>query len=213
MIKILHIAIPCPLRQIFDYLSTEENQHWTPGLRVKVPFGSRELIGIVLRVSEINPNRDVSKLKPILEQIDSSPILNDELFNLINWVSAYYHHPIGDCFQAALPKKLRHGETAELKTETFWYEKKRSDLTKLTLGKKQDKILTFLKQHPKGLSQRQIKQQLGECKSSLLSLETKGFIHSSAQPKLALPVVKIEPACNLNEEQQIAVDTVWQNIH
>ena len=213
MIKILHIAIPCPLRQIFDYLSTEDNQNWTPGLRVKVPFGSRQLIGIVLQISEIEIDRDISKLKPILEQIDSYPILNDELFKLINWVSSYYHHPIGDCFQAALPKKLRHGETAELKTETFWYEKKRSDLTELTLGKKQDKILTLLKQQPKGLSQRQIKQQLGECKSSLLSLETKGFIHSSTQPKLALPVVKIEPACNLNEEQQIAVDTVWQNKH
>jgi primosomal protein N' (replication factor Y) (superfamily II helicase) len=213
MKKILHIAIPCPLRQGFDYLSTESDpdQIWAPGLRVKVPFGSRQLIGIVLQESKINNDQDISKLKSILEIVDLSPIIDEELFNLIKWVSNYYHHPIGDCFQAALPKKLRHGEKAELTTEILWTWKQSSELTVISLGKKQDQILNLLKQEQKGLSQRQLKQQVGECKSSLLGLENKGLIQQSTQPKLTLPVINLEPACELNNEQQQVVDTVWQS--
>ena len=211
MKKILHIAIPCPVRQYFDYLTIEPNQNWTSGIRVRVPFGSRELIGMVLHVSSIEDDQDISKLKAITERIDLHPIINEELFNLIKWVSDYYHHPIGECFQASLPKKLRLGEKAELTTETHWTWKQSSELIVHSLGKKQDQILTLLKQDQKGLSQRQLKQQFGECKSSLLGLENKGLIQHTTQPKLALPVINLEPVCELNNEQQKAVDTVWQS--
>jgi len=208
MKKILNIAIPCPLRQSFDYLSTKSENNWAAGTRVKVPFGTRELIGIILHVSDIKQDQDVSKLKSIIEQIDPSPILNDELFNLINWVSSYYHHPIGECFQTALPKKLRHGEIAELATEVIW--KKRTDINELSLGKKQTQVFNLLDKNLKGLSQRQIKKTLGECKSSLIGLEQKGIIEQDAQPKQSLPIIDLEPACQLNVEQQDVVDTVWQ---
>lgn len=210
MRKILHIAIPCPLRQSFDYLSTESKRDWVVGLRVKVPFGSRELIGIVLHVSNIKQDQDISKLKPIIEQIDLSPILNEELFNLIKWVSSYYHHPIGDCFQAALPKRLRHGETAELTQEIVWKQTE-NEQTEHSLGKKQEQIYFLLNDHPQGLSQRQIKSHFGECKSSLLGLENKNYIQQFMQPKLAFSTLDFKLACKLNEEQQNAVDAVWKS--
>ncbi len=210
MKKILHIAVPCPLRQNFDYLSIESKTEWTAGLRVKVPFGSRELIGIVLHVSDIKQEQDTSNLKPIIEQIDLYPILNDELFNLIKWVSAYYHHPIGDCFQTALPKKLRLGETTDLILETIWkqtnYEPKEQ-----SLGKKQEQIYQLLNDHPNGLSQRQIRAELGESKSSLSGLENKRLIQSFSQPQMSFSTLDLQPACKLNIEQQNVVDTVWKS--
>lgn len=210
MKKILHIAVPCPLRQSFDYLSIESKNEWTAGLRVKVPFGSRELIGIILHVSGIKQEQDISKLKSITERIDSTSILNDELFNLIKWVSAYYHHPIGDCFQAALPKKLRLGEAAELIHETVW-KQTNNPPKEQSLGKKQEQINNLLNDHPHGLSQRQIKAQFGECKSSLLGLESKNFIQSFTQPRMGLSTLDFETKCELNSEQKTAVATVWKS--
>ena len=211
MKKILHIAIPCPLRQCFDYLSTESHpeQEWAPGLRVKVPFGSRQLIGIVLQVSNINNDHDISKLKSVIGIIDHSSIINEELYNLIKWVSAYYHHPIGECFQAALPKKLRNGDSALLTHETIW--KITDNVNEQSLGKKQLQIVDFLKSSTIGLSQTQLRQQFGECKSSLLGLEKKGLLQQSTQVKQFSSTVELSPACKLNNEQQIVVDTVWQS--
>ena len=211
MKKILHIAIPCPLRQSFDYLSTEShpNQDWVPGLRVKVPFGSRQLIGTVLQVSEITNDHNISKLKSVIEIIDLATIIDEELFNLIKWVSAYYHHPIGECFQAALPKKLRNGENASLTHETIWQISNTQN--EQSLGKKQLQIFDYFKSTEIKLSQAQLRQQFGECKTSLLGLEKKGLLQQSTQIKQFPSTIELKPACKLNDEQQICVDTVWQS--
>lgn len=211
MKKILHIAIPCPLRQCFDYLSTEShpNQDWTPGLRVKVPFGSRQLIGTVIQVSKITDDHDISKLKSVIEIIDIATILDEELFNLIKWVSAYYHHPIGECFQAALPKKLRNGETATLTHETIWQISNTQH--EQSLGKKQLQIFDYFKSTKIKLSQTQLRQQFGECRTSLLGLEKKGLLQQSTQVKQFPTTFELKPACKLNNEQQLVVDTVWNS--
>ncbi|OUR73060.1 primosomal protein N' [Methylophaga sp. 41_12_T18] len=204
---ILHIAIPCPLRQSFNYLATESEYPWTSGLRVKVSFGSREVIGIVLQASTTS-DFDTTKLKPILERIDNYPLLDSELFNLITWVSYYYHHPIGDCFQTALPKKLRLGESTDLINEIFW--KKEKTNTTESLGKKQQLLLEELTRSPEGLSQRDLKDLVGECKSSLQSLEKKLLVSQFSQPKQTLITTELTIGCLLNTEQKIAVDTVWK---
>lgn len=49
---ILHVALPSPLRRLFDYRLPA---HWprpAPGQRVRVPFGRRELIGMVVSVDD-----------------------------------------------------------------------------------------------------------------------------------------------------------------
>ncbi len=208
MLNIIQVAIPCPLRQCFDYLVDQDLDSLKKGMRVLVPFGSRKVIGIIINVSEISDKVDSSKLKQIIECIDPSPILPTELFNLILWVSDYYHHPIGDCFQVALPKKLRHGESAILQTENFWQLNK--NRTEMTLGKKQQQIIALLKLFPDGISQQQINQQLGQCRSSLISLEQKNYISQTQKIKQTVAKETLAAACQLNEQQQHAVDSIWQ---
>ena len=104
---ILKVALPCPLRFPFDYLPDRSDIDWQRGLRVSVPFGSRQLIGIVVDIEEVHDTERISKIKPILCRLDEYPIIPENLLNLILWVSDYYHHPVGDCFQVALPKKIR----------------------------------------------------------------------------------------------------------
>ena len=114
--QILRIALPAPLRKLFDYLLPKDLYHVNlqPGLRVKVPFGSRKLIGVLVEVTD---QTDVpsNKLKPITEIIDETPIFTKEILDLCLWASDYYHHPIGEVLFYALPTKLRQGKPAELK--------------------------------------------------------------------------------------------------
>lgn len=102
---IYQVALPIPMRQVFDYLS--ENTTLDKGVRVLVPFGARNLVGIVL--GKVTHSDHLSKLKPITKVLDSEPVLDSTMRYLCHWLSQYYHHPLGEVYQAALPVALRKG--------------------------------------------------------------------------------------------------------
>ena len=205
---ILQITIPCPLRQCFDYLTDNSETHWQTGLRVLVPFGTRQVVGIILDVITPALDQDLSHLKSIIKPLDTHPVITDELFSLTLWVSHYYHHPIGDCFQAVLPKKIRKGETADLALESVWQVTQITDLDHL--GKKQQQIFDTLKQTPAGLSQSEITQQFGQCRSSLLGLEQKGYLLQQQRPKKPKKYPTLSKPLQLNAEQQKVVSAVLE---
>ena len=52
--KVLQVAVPSPLRRVFDYLPLPQQQaspEPQAGIRVKVSFGRQQLIGIVVAVA------------------------------------------------------------------------------------------------------------------------------------------------------------------
>ncbi len=208
-LTILQIALPCPLRLSFDYLPNNAEITWQIGMRVKVPFGSRELIGVIVNLKKANEEPNTAKLKTIIEAFDQQAILSSDLLSLTQWLSDYYHHPIGDCYQTVLPKKIRLGETAELETETYW--QLITPLLDIKLGKKQQALITLLNEYSEGLSQKFIYQQLGQCRTSLLGLEDKKIISSFQH--IRQPLINHNPIehCQLNEEQLTAVENVWQS--
>lgn len=114
-ITTLRIAVPCPLPQTFNYLPTAavNIQQLKAGTRIKVPFGRRELIGIFLGV-ETHAAVDPKKLRQIIDVIDIDPIIDPDMLQLLEWVSAYYHYPLGEVFSIALPSLLRKGHPAIL---------------------------------------------------------------------------------------------------
>lgn len=109
MPQILEVAILVPLNKTFDYLS---NQEARVGARVKVPFRSKKVIGIVLAHKE---KSDFEKLKSIEEVLDDIPILDTPTLDFLSWSAGYYHHPIGEVLATALPKNLRIGKDAIIK--------------------------------------------------------------------------------------------------
>lgn len=106
---IFSVALPIPKRQLFDYLY--EGTALPVGVRVRVSFGPRKLIGVVWGISE-KSDWDISKLKSIETVIDDTPIFNPTLIKLCNWLAQYYKHPIGDVVQTAIPVALRKGESS-----------------------------------------------------------------------------------------------------
>ncbi len=106
---ILKIAVNVPLSLEFDYLPPQKGSDPFVGCRVRLPFGRREQVGVILgsaRESDV----PAPKLKRCTEILDEAAILSAADLWLIRFTSDYYHHPIGEVVAAALPSLLRQGK-------------------------------------------------------------------------------------------------------
>ncbi len=107
----IQVAVPVPLRQLFTY--TYDNA-LSAGVRVVVPFGPRKLVGVVVETLH-KPESDIensNKLKAIESVLDDSPIIDEVLLKMAQWLWQYYHHAPGEVLHAMLPVLLRKGESA-----------------------------------------------------------------------------------------------------
>jgi len=115
------VAIPSPLRRLFDYLPPEGTQPSSPiGCRVKVPFGSRQLIALVVETGEAGPDRPAHKLRRVLSCLDEQALVPTEMMQLGDWSARYYHHPPGEVFEHLLPAALRQDSPAQRRQEIWW---------------------------------------------------------------------------------------------
>jgi len=90
----------------FDYIVPFEYiEKIKIGMRVKVPFASRELEGFVLDL--VNSTDDNYELKEIISIVDEEPILNNELLHLGKFMSKKYFSTLISCYQTMLPKALK----------------------------------------------------------------------------------------------------------
>ncbi|MFN3842883.1 MAG: primosomal protein N' [Rehaibacterium terrae] len=107
---VLRVALPVPLPRLFDYLPPaggRADADWI-GCRVRVPFGRRELVGVV---AETGPaGDDAPELKAALARLDLEPLLAGELLDSLRWAARYYHEPLGQVLATALPTALRAGQ-------------------------------------------------------------------------------------------------------
>ena len=107
---VLRIALPVPLPRAFDYrppAGMAADAGWI-GCRVRVPFGPRELVGLVVEQGSAEP---ASSLRQALAWLDPAPLLQGELWQSLQWLARYTHAPLGEVLSTALPGPLRHGET------------------------------------------------------------------------------------------------------
>ena len=90
----------------FDYLVPECYLNVIKvGARVFVPFGSRRLLGIVVKIN--NESEFVGKLKPIIELLDFDPIIDEELLDLGNEISSKYFSFLIESYLMMLPQALK----------------------------------------------------------------------------------------------------------
>ncbi|WP_022976406.1 primosomal protein N' [Nevskia ramosa] len=112
--RLVTVAVPVPLRQRFDYEAPDALvAALVPGVRVWVPFGRRELVGVVVdAVREVEvPEFEPRPITSVLDDVAlTGPMVGPELLALCRWVADYYLHPLGEVIAAALPGPLRRGE-------------------------------------------------------------------------------------------------------
>jgi len=103
--KIARIALDVPLSRLFDYLADDLTAE-DVGRRVKVPFGRKEGVGLLLEIAGTS-DYPSEKLKHLIAVDRSLPPLPDDVLALFRFCAAYYHYPLGRIAMAALPTALR----------------------------------------------------------------------------------------------------------
>lgn len=211
----LTIAVPTPLRRQFDYLpplgfSIHDCDQLAPGVRIKVPFGNQELVGILLDKTD-ETTTPSEKLRPALEILDNQPLLPSDLMQLCRWAAEYYQCPPGEVFQTALPVLLRQGQAPKLSGETVWQlttEGKGLPEGALKRAKKQAELLRVLQQ--RNTLNRQDLEQLNITRATLKALEDKGIVTSSEQVPAIIESAEIlaQKPLPLNDEQAVALSQI-----
>jgi len=88
IVLILQIALDTPLRHVFDYLPPVDGSGEAPkpGVRVRVPFGRRQLIGVLVGIAQ-GSRVPFAKLKAALEIMDEEPVFDPVTFELLRWAA------------------------------------------------------------------------------------------------------------------------------
>ena len=111
------LILPVPLHGVFTY-AVPEGMTVGVGCRVLVTFGrNKTYLGIVVRLHHQKP--EGYEVKPILQVMDTAPIVTGQQLKLWQWISDYYLSPIGDVYKAALPAVLKAEDGYHPKTETY----------------------------------------------------------------------------------------------
>ena len=100
------VAVPAPMHQTFTY---SHEGAMAPGVRVVVPFGRTNKLGVVIgKAEEIEPGITV---KPIKTVVDKTPMYSEKMIKLGLWLAEYYHFPVGEVFKSMLPSSQKQKKT------------------------------------------------------------------------------------------------------
>jgi len=100
------IALPVPLDNTFTYRVPGGNGLPEGGVepviggRVLVPFREQRLSGVVVALHDREPS---VRTKPVLQVLDTAPVLDESLMRLAKWIAEYYLAPLGEVFRTLLP--------------------------------------------------------------------------------------------------------------
>lgn len=102
------VVLGIPVEGPFDYLVPERLLgRIKPGMRVWVDFRTQKTIGYVVTLAK---KTAIKNVKPIIEVIDVSPVLDKNMLLLTKKISRYYCCSWGEAIETALPEVLRKGK-------------------------------------------------------------------------------------------------------
>jgi primosomal protein N' (replication factor Y) (superfamily II helicase) len=93
------VALAVPLDMAFTY-AIPPGMEPVVGGRVLVPFRQQRFSGIVVELHDRPPQ---VKTKKVIEALDLSPVLDEQLLKLGKWIADYYLAPVGEVFRTMLP--------------------------------------------------------------------------------------------------------------
>jgi primosomal protein N' (replication factor Y) len=109
------VALPVPLDMVFTYRVPAEAAPVIGG-RVLVPFRQQRLTGVVVELHDRKPS---VVIKNVLNVLDVTAVLDDQLLRLGRWISDYYLAPVGEVFRTMLPlnAEFKRGIAYRITTE------------------------------------------------------------------------------------------------
>ena len=213
---IVSVALPSPIADSFDYLPDKfDLSCLVPGVRVRINFAGRELIGVVTG-QKSNSELAEKQLKPVLEILDSQPILEPTLLNLLQRAANYYHWPLGEVIATALPKLLRQGKAPSSTDRVVWVASTSAppaNIPELTRAPRQQACLNLFQSHPQGLDREQLKHLINKPAPLLKALVEKNLLKSEHRP--CMPPLNNQPsdeAPPLNPQQIQAIKALQRQL-
>jgi len=211
--KILRIAVPIPLRLIFDYLPPENcnGNSLRPGIRVRIPFRGQSKIGYLIDVVE-HSEIALSQLKPVDAIVDEEPLISAKDLKFLLWTSRYYHHPVGEVVSSAFPVPLRKGKPAVLRGQKYLFTTQKGRVEKikgLSRARRQSELMKLLFDSHQGLSAQDLVRLDWNWQNSAKQLVEKGLIEIREVPALLNCEQRSTPAqYSLNAAQKNAIEQV-----
>ena len=210
---ILQVALNVPLSRCFDYRAPA-GVNVAAGARVRVPFGRRDRVGVVIAVTETS---DVppDKLKTAKSVLDDAPLLGAEDLWLCQFCNDYYHHPLGEVVSAALPALLRQGRPLYPELEVLTAtEAAETAIAGLSRAPKQAELLTLLLDAgDDGVDADAVNESLPAWRRVAKPLCEKGLARRqtvAARDRPPASDLVATPGPELNESQQAAVAAVLE---
>lgn len=213
MKNIYQVCIPHTARDYFDYQAPTELEPKI-GARVWVPFRKKIRLGIIVGIL---PTVTISENTLFIEAlIDETPLLNEELFALCQWISRYYQSPLSEVLPLTLPKKYREGAPAQLPmTEAYELVLSLEEIQQkiAARARKQQQLVTFLAEQKRPVTKKKL-QQHGFSNAVINNLQQLPGIHTLLQPELPqLSTHELQSPLMLNPEQQEAVHKIKAHLH
>ncbi|WP_027793060.1 primosomal protein N' [Paraburkholderia acidipaludis] len=104
--RFVRVALDHPQQALYDYRYPDHAPEPQPGMLVRVPFGRRDVVGLVCEVSahsEITPE----KLRDVSAVCAACPPLSASWLALAEFAADYYQRGLGEVALPALPQALR----------------------------------------------------------------------------------------------------------
>ena len=115
---VARITLDLALRRELDYrIPPELAELVTVGSRVKVPLGTRQVMGCVTALLDESPH---GRLRPILQVVGRQALVTPRILELARWIADYYCCPLETALKSVLPEAVRRQDEGWRKQLHVW---------------------------------------------------------------------------------------------
>jgi primosomal protein N' (replication factor Y) (superfamily II helicase) len=207
--SLVEVCIP-PLPRPYSYLMPHDffqPQFGFVGSRVIVPLGSKRVEGYITRVQDLKELSGDYKTKSVVRDTSTHSAFTQEALQLYNWIADYYHYPLSQVLEIAIPafSKPKNSAIVSLKPDSNEGSLK---------GEKQKLIVAALKQHGGSIKQTELTRQFRNSSATIRSLIEKEIIElvtTAEQDTILKPITSPSWAhrnVTLDEQQNHALESI-----
>jgi primosomal protein N' (replication factor Y) len=213
------VALNTPVRREFSYHIPKSAEPVSAGCRVKVSFGRRPIIGVVVGIDESPPTGvAVERIKDIDACLDATPLLTPSLLRLSRTIADEAYCSWGQALSAMLPAALRRDRSRRtIPTVKLVHHLSAEESATLEAKfPKQAKAVAYLKQAAGPIEVREFCNRTGLSKSPLTTLRKKKWVEFGKKTEVIDPFagdeVVRDKSPELTSAQQQCVKSITKSV-
>ncbi|MBK9138895.1 MAG: primosomal protein N' [Verrucomicrobia bacterium] len=204
---VARVTLEIALRKEFDYhVPGELEAQVQVGSRVKVPFGTRQVMGCVTAILSDSPQ---TNLRPITKVVGQQSLITPRVLELARWIADYYCCPVETALKSVLPEAVRREDEGWRERLFVRAHPPTGELPKLS--KRQAEVWNVIEEW-RDISLQELLRLTGSTAETVRRLEDKGLVTIAPQVSERDPYAheRFLPstALELNAEQSRALAAI-----